>query len=866
MRGPMTPLMEQYASIKSRHPEDILFFRLGDFYEMFYDDAKTAHRILGLTLTSRYKGEAVVPMCGVPHFSAETYIARLLRAGKRVAICDQTEDPDEADGLVDRAVVRVITPGTLTEDSLLDRGSANYLAAACVKGDRAGVAWLELSTAEFLMEEPARADLDDVLARIAPAECLVPEALRDAPNGPAAALRDIGRGTVTPVADWTFERRNAEQRLADMLGTANLDGFGVAGCDLGLSAAGAILEYCRETQRSTLKHLRSIRRYDAAGHVTLDRATQRALELTEAPSGDRRATLLGVLDRTVTPMGARLLRRWIVSPLRDRKAILARQEGVRSLVNAPHQRKSLQQAAGGVHDLERLAGRLGSGRANARDLLAVRQSLDAVPGLRATATGPSIFQEQTARCDSCDPLRARLARAIADDPPPTLQDGGLIRDGFNEELDRLRSLRRDGADWLARFQAEESRRSGIPSLKVGYNQVFGYYIEITHVHAAKIPKEYVRKQTLKNAERYITPELKQHETEVLNAETRSKELEYALFQELRNEAAAAIPALQRTAEAVAVMDVLASLAEVAAERRYVPPVLAEGAGLRIEGGRHPVLEQILAEKFVPNDATCDADGARLILLTGPNMAGKSTWLRQTALIALMAQIGSFVPAVRAEVGVVDRIFARVGAADDIARGNSTFLVEMSETANILHHATSRSLIILDEIGRGTSTFDGVAIAWAVAEYLHDRVGARTLFATHYHELTELSSTLPGARNYHVAVREAGDGIVFLRKIVEGGTDKSYGIHVARLAGIPGEVVARARIILDGLETGHEGVGPPRVSAPTPGELQQLSLFSPLPSPVAEALRRTDPDRLTPIEALQRLKELKDGLEGNSSGR
>ncbi|KAF0247157.1 MAG: DNA mismatch repair protein [Planctomycetota bacterium] len=795
-----TPLMEQYAAIKKQHPDDLLFFRLGDFYEMFYEDAKTAARTLGITLTSRFKGEQAVPMAGVPAVSYENYVAKLLRAGFRVAVCEQTQDVEEAEGLVERGVVRVMTPGTLTEQNLLQAKSANFLAAACpAKGGVFSLAWADLSTGHFHVEGLAERELLDELTRLAPSELLVPENLREAEW--LAPVKDALRVCITPAPEWDFEPARSEEILGKQFGTTGVGGFGLDG--IPLPAAAAIVEYLRRTQRTELRHLARIMPFTRDGRVFLDRATQLGLELTQTMrGGDDSETLLGVLDKTSTAMGARLLRDWLLCPLRDVPAIRRRHDAVEELARQHLFRQELQAAMRRMGDLERLGARLGSGRANARDLGGVAATLLQVPDLAdaLTTAKSALAGDVAASLDPQTDLAETLTRALTEDPPIPLKEGGLIRDGFDAELDRVRSLMKDGQSWIARFQAEEQKRTGL-AVKVGFNHVFGYYIEITHAQAGKgaVPPEYIRKQTTKNSERYITPALKEHETEVLNADAAGKKREYEVFLELRERAAKGVATLLKTAAAIAELDVVASMAQVAVEHRYARPVVDDSGALEISEGRHPVLERFTHDRFVPNDAALDIDGARIGLITGPNMAGKSTYIRQVALIVLMTQAGSFVPAAAARIGVVDRIFTRVGAADELTRGNSTFMVEMNETAAILHNATARSLIILDEIGRGTSTFDGLSIAWAVTEYLHDRVGARTLFATHYHELTELAKALPGLRNLHVQVRDYKGRIVFTHRIGQGPTDKSYGVHVAQLAGLPKPVIDRAGEILKRLE-------------------------------------------------------------------
>jgi DNA mismatch repair protein MutS len=923
--------MEQYQAIKAKHPGEILFFRLGDFYEMFYEDAKTAARVLGITLTSRFKDENTVPMAGVPYHSAANYINRLLKSGFKVAICEQTEPAESSEGLVGRSVIRVITPGTILEDNILNSKAPNFLCALSI-GDTIGLAWIDLSTGEFKTQEfPYNLNrLIDELRRINPAECLIPEYLNDlsatclsenarsqVPSGTAQAGRkpEILNGlkaginaTFTPVNDWTFEYASAYKTLLEHFHTANLAGFGCDGLKSGIAAAGAIMQYLHHTQPShnlqpgatklelingALKYITKLERYSADDRLYIDRTTQVSLELLgtissqrygtqtnagpddatyglPAPSGARQAgSLLWVLDKTQSAMGARLLRDWLLSPLTDISRIKQRQDGVGAFVRDITRRRELQKELKDCVDIERVTAKIGSGRANPRDMVALKKTLQRIPLIKSRL----VIQDKTydiikdifIRLDPLEPLQKLISNAIADDPPLDLTEGGIIREGYNAELDKLRGMCREGMDFIARFQSEEIKRTGINSLKVGYNQVFGYYIEITNVHQTKIPVNYIRKQTLKNCERYITPELKDYETQVLHARERSRKMEYEIFIQARKDAEQYISRLQNISLGIAQLDCLLSLAQVAAENNYCAPTVNDSLIIKIIEGRHPVLEKILDEKFIPNDILLDNDQQRIIILTGPNMAGKSTYIRQVALIVLMAQMGGFVPAKEAAIGIVDRIFTRVGASDELTRGASTFMVEMNETANILNNATTRSLIILDEIGRGTSTFDGVSIAWAVTEYIHDRLGSRTLFATHYHELTELSLILPAIKNYHIAVKEWGDKIIFTRQIISGGTDKSYGIHVARLAGLPKEAIKRSRQILEQLEKqGFDVQGKPLLDGGAhklkAGDLNQLALFSALPHPVAEALKDLDVNSLTPLQALAKLAEIKKLLD------
>ncbi len=857
----LTPAMQQYARFKREHPDAILLFRMGDFFETFFEDAKTVSQLLGLTLTSRQNG---VPMAGFPYHAAASYIRRLIQANRRVAVCDQVEDPKLAKGLVERDVVQVVTPGTVTDESYLDSREANYLLSVFVDGQKAGIAWADLSTGRFVVHETLATAVAEIAQRLAPSEVLLPEVDRqDAAREPW--LQD-SKAMVTRAPAWTFGRDEARKTILKHFGVLSLDGFGCDDLTAGLSAAGALLAYLTGTQKVHLAHITRLERWHPESFMHLDRSTRYSLELVRTMrTGEREGSLLGVLDRTVTAMGARMLYDWILSPLCDVARVRDRLEGVEELFTQGILRGELREHLKAVYDVERLTTRVATARANARDVLALGQSLTALPGLKVRLAGARAPMLVTRRdlIDPVDELAALIAKGIDPEPPATLHDGGIIRKGYSAELDDLREVAAGGQQWIRDFQSAEAKRTGISSLRVGFNQVFGYYIEITNTHAAKVPDNYTRKQTLKNAERYITPELKEYESKVLSAEERAKAMEYQLFVELRDRAATCVTRLQQTAHALATLDVLASLAQVAAENRYVRPGISEDRTLRIKDGRHPVLEQLLAgEKFVPNDTSLDGDTRQIAIITGPNMAGKSTYIRQVAIIVLMAQMGSFVSAAEASIGVADRIFTRVGASDELARGQSTFMVEMTETANILNNATPRSLIILDEIGRGTSTFDGLAIAWAVGEHLHEKVGARTLFATHYHELTDLALMLPRVVNCNVAVREWKDDIIFLRKIVEGATDKSYGIHVARLAGIPQAVVKRAKAILANLEEEElDPAGKPRLAhgaAARPGEpmFVQLGLFA-QPHPAVEELKSLDVDRMTPIEALTKLKDLKD---------
>ncbi len=797
----LTPMMQQYQEAKQRHPDALLLFRMGDFYELFYDDAEAASRLLQLTLTSRDKQ---VPMAGFPHHALESYLQKLLQAGRRVAICDQVEDPAEARGLVKREVVRIVTPGTLTEDALLDPRRPNHLAAVCGQGERFGLAWVELSTGHFQAVDVEAHRLIEELARLEVAECLWPE---ERLRQPLERFRTILPGmSVTTRPAWNFDGSTARGTLHRHFGVQTLEGFGFEDSQPCLQAAGALLLYLQETLQASLAHLGRLQPYLPGQTLFLDTVTRRSLELTRTlREGRRDGSLLAAMDRTVTSMGARLLQGWLLAPLAERSRIEARLGAVEELKDQLSFRRDLRELLGQVYDLPRLTARASTGRASPRDLAAVAATLRLLPGIKAliTARKAPLLVQLESDLALCPELRAAIETALVENPPLSAQEGGLIRPGYHVELDQLRDISRGGKEWIARFQAQEIERTGINSLKVGFNKVFGYYIEVTHAHVAKIPADYQRKQTLKNAERYITPELKTYEEKVLRAEEQSQRLEYELFLKLRDQVAAQAQQLLRTAEVLAQLDVLAALAELADGQNYCRPELCDESILEIGQGRHPVLEQVLsAGVFVPNDTAMGPEAGTLLLITGPNMAGKSTYIRQVALLTLMAQMGSFVPAERARIGLADRIFTRVGAGDELTRGQSTFMVEMTETANILHNATTRSLVILDEIGRGTSTYDGLALAWSVAEHLHNRNNCRTLFATHYHELTQLAETLTGLRNYNAQVSDDKGEIVFLHQIVSGAAGRSYGVHVAQLAGVPSEVLQRAGEVLRQLEDQH----------------------------------------------------------------
>lgn len=802
----ITPMMRQYQSIKKEVPSDaLLLFRLGDFYEMFFEDAKEGASLLNLTLTKRNG----MPMCGVPHHAAEGYIGKLIQAGKRVALCEQISEPKPGQ-VVERAVTRIFSPGNVVDLDLTEPKENRFLASACLSGKLYGFAFLDMTTGEFrLTELTDLRGLQDELLRLRPKEILYPF------DHPTLELPDGLDAVITNYDDWVFESEYARTTLCEHFKTQSLDGFGCRQLRVGTCAAGALLHYVVRGLRGSANHVLNLRPYVADEYLVVDAITQRNLELVASSATAASDTsLLKAIDQTVTAMGGRELRRWILHPLRDVEKIEARQEVVAKWLEDVGRVEDFRAALGEVRDLERLVGRLAQGSGNARDLQGLKQSLEQVPVLRSIVEQvPAALAETLA--GSLDPqteVVEWIDRAIAPDPPLGMKEGGLIREGYHAEVDELRAASRDGKSWVAELQAREQEATGIKSLKVRYNQVFGYYVEVTKSNLAQVPERYIRKQTLVNAERFITPELKEIETKILGAEERLRKLEYELFMQVRQAVVEHTPQIQAVARAIAELDVLNSMAVTARLYDYRRPKVTKGGRLEIREGRHPVLEQAPgADRFVPNDVLLDGEENRLVILTGPNMAGKSTYIRQVALIALMAHTGAFVPAREATVPVMDRIFTRVGASDDLSRGQSTFMVEMNETANILNNATSQSLVILDEIGRGTSTFDGLSIAWSVAEHLHNTLEAKTLFATHYHELTELALLLPGAKNYNVAVREWHDEIIFLRKILPGGTDKSYGIQVARLAGLPKEVLSRAKEILRSLEEDElDSTGKPRL--------------------------------------------------------
>lgn len=874
----MTPMLRQYLEIKEEYPDEILFYRMGDFYEMFFEDAEVASKILGITLTSRNnKADAArIPMCGIPYHAAQTYLAKLVKAGKRVAICEQTEDPSQAKGIVRREVIRVVTPGVTTDDQILEDNENRYVCALSRSLSEPvpqwGFSFLDLSTGEFLTGEleddsAVPEQLVDHLTRMTPAELLINEAEQaDIKPLLEAVSLHLPEICITLRGDDLFHFKEASEDLSDHFKVINLEGFGCGSMNQGIVAAGVLLDYARETQKSDIGHIEKLIPLKGDSVLLIDDASRRNLELTRTIIGNKReGSLLAVLDKTRTPMGGRLLQNYLLQPLQDIEAITERQECVNFFHNNPSIRQQFRDYLDAIYDLERLNSRMVLGQGNGRDAVALRQSLSVLPDIHAllkqcTVNGLKRISDEF---DDLTELADLLERSIGAEPPVTLRDGNLIREGYNEELDELIHLLRDGKALILGLENQEREKTGITKLKIGYNKVFGYYIEVSNAHLEKVPEHYLRKQTLVNAERYITPQLKEFESRVLTAQERRLELEYQLFIEIRTTLAENSSRILQTAQFLARIDVFTNLAEIARQNHYTRPELTSDGAIQISDGRHPVIERSMASgKFVPNDISLDQSRNQVLVITGPNMAGKSTILRQTALIVLMAQMGSFVPAEKAVISVVDRIFTRVGAMDDLRRGQSTFMVEMNETANILNNATPRSLVILDEIGRGTSTYDGLSIAWAVAEALveKDGSGVKTLFATHYHELTELAKTHDRVQNYSVAVKEWNETIIFLYKLIKGGTSRSYGIQVAALAGVPDQVVTRAQEILKRIDqsdfdhravTGNKSSSRGRKEHPS-----QLQLFAAPGHPLADELRKIDLDDMTPRQALEQLYKLK----------
>ncbi|MCZ6677408.1 MAG: DNA mismatch repair protein MutS [Candidatus Poribacteria bacterium] len=882
----LSPLMTQYKRLKNQHPDAILLCRVGDFYEAFYEDAELISRVLEITLTSRDKDSqgGSIPMAGVPHHALDSYLYKLVKAGYKVAVSEQMEDPKLAKGLVERDIVRIVTPGTLTDPKALDQKVNNYLIAIYPLKGGYGLASVDLSTGEFAVTELENlSKLWAEIHRLAPKECLFPEEFED--QEILEQIRIDLKATVNFLPDWRFAFDTARSELLQHFRTLSLDGFGCEHLTVAICAAGALMYYLYETQKQEVKHILAIHTYTISDFMILDADTQRNLELTTSiRDGSSKGTVLELMDETVTPMGARKLRQCILRPLLEPAEINARLNAVDELKNRIGLQEELRERLNQMYDMERLISRISLGSANARDLLALKDSLRMLPGIKEQLDDcdASLLQTLNEALDPLTELADLSEAAIHPDPPVTVREGRLINDGYNAQLDELREITNNGKNWIAELQQQEREKTGITSLKISYNQVFGYYIEVTKANLHLAPEHYIRRQTLTNAERFITPELKERESQILNAQDQIQMLEYDLFCEVRAQVAQSTGEIQQAAAVIATIDVIANLAYVASKYAYEKPIIDESDEIIIRNGRHAVVERLFTQEgFVPNDTALNCRDHRMHIITGPNMSGKSTYLRQTALIALMAQMGSFVPASAAKIGIVDRIFTRVGASDNLVMGQSTFLVEMNETANILNNATRKSLIILDEIGRGTSTFDGLSIAWAVAEYILDekKIGAKTLFATHYHELIELAGKYKHVKNYNVAVHEDGETVTFLRKVVEGGTDQSYGIHVARLAGLPQAVIDRANQILEVLEQHNLSIEgdtsdqpPPKAVPKVPrprrrisrstfqDDSLQLALFTPKTHPIVEELRQVELNQMTPMDALNLLYQLKAQTE------
>jgi len=869
----LSPAMRQYQQFKTQHPGYVLFFRMGDFYEMFWEDARLASKVLGVALTSRSRGglgaEDAIPMAGIPFHSVESYLRKMIAAGHKVAICEQTEDPALAKGVIKRDVVRLMTPGTLTDDPLLEGRADNFLAAVALhitkaNGYRAGLAWVELSTGACVAASGSEGQMLDEIARLRPAEVLVPELPSGRPHDIAGRIEQLGVRAVTARPGWHFTPHHAGEQIHRQWQVKTAGGFGFSDDDPAVLATAAVLTYLEETQKTGLSHLRPLRRHVVEDHLSIDPASWRSLEIDRTiRSGGTEGSLLSAIDRTRTSMGGRLLRQWLRTPLCDAEHILARQSAIAALLDSPATLRAVVEKLENVCDIERIIGRLAVGRASPRDLSALAKCLHALPDLLDKLQSLSQANEVAPELAELRPFCAEqakyLAGAVKTDPPPHLREGGVIADGFDAELDRLRDIGTNSQQWLAKYQARLAGESHIPSLRVGFNKVFGYYIEVTESHREKAPAHWSRKQTVKNAERYVTEELKKFEDEALGAQDRAIALEQKLFEQIRQTLLPHVGTFQELAYGLARIDVLSSLAALASDRRYCRPTISEQRVLEIIDGRHPVLEQQLGSEFVANDTHFAADDS-LSLITGPNMAGKSTYIRQVALITLLAQVGSYAPAKSVTLGLADRLFTRIGASDELHTGQSTFMVEMTETANILNNATLKSLVILDEIGRGTSTLDGLSLAWAIAEHVASNLRCRTLFATHYHELTDLAQRFKGVKNLNVAVREWEDQVVFLHRIVEGGTDRSYGIHVARLAGVPRPVLDRARQLLTELAVHHVGHNRTARNRKKDDEAQ-LPLFTDPAQEMIKALALIELDQLTPVQAFDLLRQWKEKYGG-----
>ncbi|MFA5784130.1 MAG: DNA mismatch repair protein MutS [Phycisphaerae bacterium] len=867
----LTPAMKQFHRFKEKYPDCILFFRMGDFYETFYEDARTCSRVCGLTLTSRSKGENPIPLAGVPWHAVDGYLKKMLQAGFKVAVCEQIEDPKQAKGVVKRDIVRIVTPGTLTDDMLLDSKNDNFLCTFSLgRNSTAALSWVDISTGHFFVQQVPEDKLLDEILRLAPSECLLAnrrgELFEAETKKISEQISQLTNAVITERPSWYFDPYQSKQRLLKHFGTATLEGFGITDGDDTVCAAGAIIEYLNETQKTTLAHIQSLKKIDRKKYLQIDATSLQSLEILRTiRSESARGSLLDCLDQTLTGMGARMFRNWLCMPLCDVGEIELRQDIVEELIELANKLGEIRALLSNIADTERIAARLSTFRASPRDLVALVNTLRQIPALRQNLCDfkSDMAIKLSQSCDSMDALADLLEAAIEPDCPAHTRDGGFIKKGFDEKLDRLRSISKDGKTWLSEYQMQQSQATGISNLKIGFNQVFGYYIEINHSQADKVPANFVRKQTIKNAERYITDELKKYENEVLGAEEKALSLEQQLFEQVRSSACTYVTRLQQLADTIARIDCLSAMAYIAKRRGYVRPAVTNSTELSIIEGKHPVLAESLGSEFVPNDIELGDENGDVVIITGPNMSGKSTYIRQVALLVLMAQAGSFIPAKQARIGAVDRIFTRIGASDELTRAQSTFMVEMTETANIINNASGKSLIILDEVGRGTSTYDGLSLAWAVTEHIATKLKCRTLFATHYHELTELAELFKNVKNCNVSVREWMDEVVFLHKIIPGGTDKSYGIHVARLAGIPKSILSRAKEILDELEnTFQKEAAGEHFSRNKTKEADEDSLCVAKHKSVLEKLSAIDVNNLTPLEAINLLNQIKNEIANN----
>jgi DNA mismatch repair protein MutS len=872
----LTPMMKQYLEIKKKYPDAILFFRLGDFYEMFGEDAKIASKILQIALTARSAGEnrkIKMPMCGVPYHAANSYILKLINNGYKVAICEQVEDPKLAKGIVKREIIKIITPGTLIDESGLEKKSNNYLLSCVIDGGIAGISFVDVSTGEFLVQEVIFKNnfdtLIDEIERIYPKEILLPESYSEDKNLNKNLIARLKGGInnlfINFYSDYNFEMDVAYKKLTDHFNVMNLQAFEIEGKNALISASGAIFAYLYETQKTVLFHINKIKKFSSKEFLYIDAVGLKNLEILEpSVKGTNPGSLYDVLDFTQTAMGGRKLKKWLSMPLLDIQKIKKRQDIIQFFIDFQDIKENIKELLEGIADLERIAGKLGSSNVNARDLIALKRSLELIEKLQEVInkSDSKILKENfNLSNEELKKIHNLINNSIVDEPPITIKEGGIIKPEYDENLKKIKEISENGKKWIATLQERERERTKISSLKVGYTSVFGYYIEVSKANLKNVPSDYIRKQTLVNAERFITPELKEYESSILNAQEKIKNMEYEIFCKIRDEIVKNINAIQELAEKISDLDCLISLSIAATNNNYVKPEITDSFDIVIKDGRHPVVEKTLGyNEFIANDTQIDNSENMVLIITGPNMAGKSTYMRQVALIVIMAQIGSFVPASYAKIGMVDRIFTRVGASDFLARGLSTFMVEMVETANILNNATEKSLILLDEVGRGTSTFDGVSIAWAITEYIHNYVNAKTLFATHYFELTEISDYLPKVKNYNIQVKEVGDKIIFLRKIVPGSTDRSYGIHVAKLAGLPEMVIERAREILKNLEAAnYTKDGKSKIAAGN-NSSQQMDLFSLLNNQIIDEIDKIDIENITPLQALNKLKELKEKLK------